>query len=168
METHEKHKHESPKNLKIAVLTVSTTRNEETDLSGPMLKDVIEENGHSVAGYAVVPDLKKEIAQTVKKFIDEGAEAVIVNGGTGIAPADVTIETLEPDFSKKIPAFGQLFINLSYDEIGTACINSRATAGIIDRKPVYCIPGSPAACMLAAEKLIMPDIGHTVMHARGG
>jgi molybdenum cofactor biosynthesis protein B len=168
METHEKHKHEAPKNLKIALITVSTTRNEETDLSGNLLKDILEEKGHSITDYAVVPDLKKDITQTVKKFVDNGAEAVIVNGGTGIAPADVTIEALKPLFTKEIVAFGQLFTKFSYKEIGTACVNSRATAGIIDRRPVYCIPGSPAACRLATEKLIIPDIGHTVMHARGG
>ena len=85
METHEKHKQEAPKNLNVAIITVSTTRNEETDLSGKLLKDIIEENGHSVTDYAVVPDLQKKIAGKVKEFIDNGAEAIIVNGGTGIA-----------------------------------------------------------------------------------
>lgn len=166
METHEKHKHDVPANLKIAVVTVSTSRTRETDVSGEVLKDAVEKNGHSVADYAVVPDAQEEIAETVKAFIEEGADAVIVNGGTGVAPSDVTIEALEPLFDKKITAFGQLLTILSYEEIGTAFMNSRATAGIVDGRPVFCIPGSPNACRLAVEKLIMPEIGHSVKHAR--
>jgi molybdenum cofactor biosynthesis protein B len=166
--THEKHKHKAPRELRIAVITVSTTRTVETDISGKLLKEIIEKNGHAVSDYAVVPDLKEEIAGAVKKLLGEGADAVIVNGGTGTAPADVTIEALRPLFTKEISAFGQLLAILSYREIGTAYANSRATAGIVDSRPVYCIPGSPDACRLAAEKLIMPEIGHTVMHARGG
>lgn len=168
METHEHHKHEAPQDLKIAVVTVSTTRDPQTDGSGGLLKELIEKNGHSVVGYAVIPDLVKDIAETVQMFLEDGADAIIVNGGTGVAPADVTIEALKPLFSKEITGFGQLFTMLTYEEIGTAGVNSRATAGIISGRPVYCIPGSPNACRLAAEKLIMPEIGHTVKHARGG
>jgi molybdenum cofactor biosynthesis protein B len=168
MSTHEHHKHDAPKSLRIAIVTVSTSRTPETDDSGKVLRGIVEANGHSVADYAVVPDARQEIAQTVGAFIAEGAEAVIVNGGTGVAPSDVTIEALEPRFAKKITAFGQLLAILSYEEIGTAFVNSRASAGIIDGVPVYCIPGSPAACRLAAEKLIMPEIGHTVKHAKHG
>lgn len=168
METHEHHKHEAPQDLKIAVVTVSTTRDPQTDGSGGLLKELIEKNGHAVVGYAVIPDLVKDIAETVQMFVEDGADAIIVNGGTGVAPADVTIEALKPLFSKEITGFGQLFTMLTYEEIGTAGVNSRATAGIISGRPVYCIPGSPNACRLAAEKLIMPEIGHTVKHARGG
>ncbi len=168
METHEHHKHEATGSLKIAVVTVSTTRDPQTDGSGSLLKELIEKNGHAVTGYAVIPDLVKDIAETVQMFIEDGADAVIVNGGTGVAPADVTIEALKPLFTKEITGFGQLFTLLTYEEIGTAGVNSRATAGIVNGRPVYCIPGSPNACRLAAEKLIMPEIGHTVKHARGG
>jgi len=168
VETHEHHKHEAPQDLKIAVVTVSTTRDPQTDGSGGLLKELIEKNGHAVVGYAVIPDLVKDIAETVQMFVEDGADAIIVNGGTGVAPADVTIEALKPLFSKEITGFGQLFTMLTYEEIGTAGVNSRATAGIISGRPVYCIPGSPNACRLAAEKLIMPEIGHTVKHARGG
>jgi molybdenum cofactor biosynthesis protein B len=158
VETHKHHKHEAPRNLRIAVVTVSSTRNAETDGSGKMLKEIIEKNGHSVAGYEVIPDRELDISGTVLRLIEERADAVIVNGGTGVDPADVTIEALKPLFFKEI---------LSYEEIGTAGVNSRATAGIVNSTPVYCIPGSPNACRLAAEKLIMPEIGHTVKHARG-
>jgi molybdenum cofactor biosynthesis protein B len=168
VETHKHHKHEAPGNLKIAVVTVSTTRAAETDGSGKLLREIIEKNGHTVAGYDVIPDRENDISGTVQTFIEEGADAVIVNGGTGVAPADVTIEALKPLFSKEITGFGQLFTILTYEEIGTAGVNSRATAGIVNGRPVYCIPGSPNACRLAAEKLIMPEIGHTVKHARGG
>jgi molybdenum cofactor biosynthesis protein B len=167
VETHKHHKHEAPRNLRIAVVTVSSTRNAETDGSGKMLKEIIEKNGHSVAGYEVIPDRELDISGTVLRLIEERADAVIVNGGTGVDPADVTIEALKPLFFKEITGFAQLFAILSYEEIGTAGVNSRATAGIVNSTPVYCIPGSPNACRLAAEKLIMPEIGHTVKHARG-
>ena len=168
METHKAHKHEAPKNLKIAIVTVSTTRKAETDGSGKVLKEIIEKNGHSVIGYKIVPDRENDISGAVLMLIEDGADAVIVNGGTGITPADVTVEALKPLFIKEITGFGQLFAILTYEEIGTAGVNSRATAGIISGRPVYCIPGSPNACRLAAEKIIMPEIGHTVKHARGG
>jgi molybdenum cofactor biosynthesis protein B len=168
VETHKHHKHEAPQNLKIAIVTVSTTRDPQTDGSGGLLKELIEKNGHSVAGYAVIPDLIKDIVDTVQVFIEDGVDAVIVNGGTGITNADVTIEALKPLFTKEITGFGHLFAILTYEDIGTAGVNSRATAGIISGRPVYCIPGSPNACRLATEKLIMPEIGHTVKHARGG
>ncbi len=168
METHEKHKHDAPKNLKIAVITVSTSRTKETDVSGEVLKDIIEKNGHTIADYVVVPDEQDEIAETVSAFIQEGAEVVIVNGGTGVAPSDVTIEALQGRFDKEITAFGQLLAILSYQEIGTAFMNSRATAGIMEGTPVFVVPGSPDACRLAGEKLIMPEIGHTVKHVRDG
>lgn len=163
--THRKHKREAPKSLKVAIITVSSTRSPETDVSGEVLKKIVKKNGHSIADYAVVPDVGTEIAETVSAFIEEGAQAVIVNGGTGAAPSDVTIEALEPIFSKKLTAFGQLLAILSYQEIGTAFMASRATAGIVDGRPVYCIPGSPAACKLAAEKLIIPELAHVVKHA---
>ena len=166
METHEKHRSEAPKTLSIAVITVSTTRTRETDVSGDTLKDIIEKNGYTVADYAIVPDVADEIAETVSTFIEEGADAILVNGGTGVAPSDVTIEALEPLFAKKITAFGQLLAILSYGEIGTAYLGSRAAAGIVEGRPVFCVPGSPAACKLAAERLIMPEIAHVVKHAR--
>lgn len=164
--TEDSHKHEGNQNLKIAVVTVSTSRTRETDVSGDVLKDIIEKNGHSVADYGIVPDAEEEIAETVKAFITEGAEAVIVNGGTGISPSDVTIEAVAPLFDKELSAFGQLMAIVSYEEIKTKYINSRSTAGIVDGAAVYCIPGSPSACKTAAEKLIMPTVGHTVKHAR--
>lgn len=166
MGTHERHKHDAPMNLKIAVVTVSTSRTRETDVSGEVLKDIIEKNGHSIADYVVVSDEQDVIAETVSTFIQEGAEAVIVNGGTGVAPRDVTIEALRGLFEKEITAFGQLLAILSFQEIGTAFMNSRATAGIVESIPVFIVPGSPDACRLAGEKLIMPEIGHTVKHAR--
>jgi len=165
---HEHHKSEAKKELKIAVVTVSTSRTRETDVSGETLKDIIEKNGHTIADYGIVPDVEEEIAEAVKTFIAEGADAVIVNGGTGIAPSDVTIEALQPLFDKELAAFGQLMAIVSYEEIGTAYINSRSTAGIIEGVPVYCVPGSPGACRTAIEKIIMPEIGHTVKHAKEG
>ncbi len=165
--THRKHKQEAPSSLAIAVVTVSTSRTPETDVSGDLLKEIAQNHGHSAGAYAVVPDSEKEIAGAVKKFLEEGADAVIVNGGTGLDPTDVTIEALEKLFAKKITAFGQLLAQLSFTEIGTAFVTSRATAGIIGGKPVFCIPGSPAACRLAAEKLILPELGHIVKHSTG-
>ena len=164
--THEEHKEGAPEGLKVAVVTVSTSRKVEDDRSGELIKEIVGEANHTVAAHAVVPDKKAKITEMVTMLMDEGADAVIVNGGTGLDPTDVTIEALQGLFTKEISAFGPLLAQLSFREVGTACVTSRATAGIVGDVPVFCIPGSPAACELAVRRLIVPELGHIVKHAR--
>jgi len=94
-------------------------------------------------------------------------DAIITCGGTGINPSDVTIETLEPILEKELPGFGELFRHLSYQEIGSAAVMTRAVAGVAKGKVIFCLPGSPNAAKLCLEKLILPETGHIILHARG-
>ncbi|MDM5198499.1 molybdenum cofactor biosynthesis protein B [Fictibacillus enclensis] len=158
----EEHKKESPSSVSCKVITVSDTRTEETDKSGILIKDQLVQNGHSVSQYAIVKDEVDEIRSAVLEGCQsEDVEVILINGGTGIAKRDVTIETLEPLFTKEIPGYGELFRMLSYTEdIGSAAIMSRAVAGVIDSTAVFAMPGSSGAVALAMTKLILPEIGH--------
>ena len=116
----------------------------------------------------VIPDDEDAIRGAVTQVLaDQGPHAVIVTGGTGLSPLDVTIEAVKPLFAKELSAFAVLFARLSYEEIGSAAILSRAAAGIIGRSIVFCIPGSIKACKLACNQLIFPELGHIIRHCRG-
>jgi len=144
-----------------AVLTVSDTRTEADDESGGILRDLLERAGHSVLWYAIVADDPIAIRTALTSAIERrGVLAVVVNGGTGIAPRDVTIESVANLWVKELPGFGELFRSLSFEEIGAPAFLSRATAGVVAGKFVAVLPGSPAACRLAMERLILPELGH--------
>ncbi|MGD8837017.1 MAG: molybdopterin-binding protein [Desulfobacteraceae bacterium] len=165
---HEEHRHGAPQSVKIAILTVSTTRSLATDESGHWMAACAAEQGHHIVAHQVVTDDADAIGQAVTKIIaDPSPQAVIVTGGTGITPYDVTIEAIKPLFAKELTAFGILFTQLSYEEIRSAAILSRACAGLIGKALVFCIPGSLNACKLACNKLILPELGHLVRHAKG-
>ncbi|WP_085992595.1 MogA/MoaB family molybdenum cofactor biosynthesis protein [Oceanobacillus senegalensis] len=159
-----KHRKEAKANVRCAVLTVSDTRMKETDKSGKRIMDLLIENDHQVPLYRIVPDDKEQIRMIVEKAMySDKLEAVIINGGTGIAYRDVTIESVEPLFDKHLPGFGELFRFLSFQyDIGTASILSRATCGVANNCLIFSIPGSTGAVTLAMEKLILPEIGHMV------
>jgi molybdopterin adenylyltransferase len=159
MEAHEHHRHGPYSRLKIAVFTASDSRTPDTDESGRLIKELLENAGHSVAHYEVLPDSPERIRQaaTAKLVTVDG---LIFTGGTGIAPRDSTIEALRPMLSKELEGFGELFRMLSYQEIGSAAMMSRALAGVSDGKIVVALPGAPAACRLAMDKLLLPELGH--------
>jgi molybdopterin adenylyltransferase len=167
--TTETHKARAPKFLKIAVLSVSSTRSLADDKSGQWITKRAEKKGHDVVSHQVVPDSQERIAEAIAKVMEESLpHAILVTGGTGISPKDVTIEAIRPLFTKELTAFGPLFTSLSYEDIDAAALLSRATAGLIDRTIVFCMPGSLQACKLACNELIFPELGHMVKHALYG
>ncbi|WP_110927217.1 MogA/MoaB family molybdenum cofactor biosynthesis protein [Bacillus massiliglaciei] len=144
------------------VITVSDTRNKETDKSGKLIIELLESEGHKIAEYEIVKDDKDEIGQAVLNGCRNSEISIILlNGGTGIAKRDVTIETIQPMLHKEIPGFGELFRMLSYQEdIGSAAIMSRALAGVVADKAVFSLPGSTGAVRLGMNKLILPELRH--------
>jgi molybdopterin adenylyltransferase len=163
---HKEHRHGAPRTANIGILTVSTTRTLETDESGHWMAGRAVQEGHQVVAHEVVTDQADAIGQSLLNIIASAhPQVVIVTGGTGITPADVTIEAVKPLFIKELTAFGILFTQLSFDEIQAAAMISRATAGVIGQTLVFCIPGSLNACKLACNKLILPEMGHLVRHA---
>ena len=173
-ETTRRHKAEAPKKLNFAVIVCSSSRYEELkagkeikDPSGEIITSLLETRGHTVAYKTVIPDNSAMIRIELKKIIlDKDIDAAIFCGGTGISPLDVTIETVKPLLEKTLPGFGEIFRWISYQEIGSAAILSRALAGTVEGKAVFCIPGSPQAVRLCVEKLILPEAAHIVKHAR--
>ena len=148
------------------VLIVSDTRNEKTDESGKIAKELISNKGHQVLAYKIVRNDKSLIQTTVKEILQNPKINVIVTiGGTGISKRDLTVESMSELLDKKIEGFGELFRNLSYQEIGEAAMISRATAGTINGKLVFCLPGSKNAVRLALNKLILPGLGHIIKEA---
>ncbi|MBN2457959.1 molybdenum cofactor biosynthesis protein MoaB [Candidatus Woesearchaeota archaeon] len=151
--------------LNFAVVTVSSSKAIDDDMSGKAIKELIGSDAHSVLFHVVVHDDRRMILSIVKKFCrDPNIDVVITNGGTGISGSDVTIEAVRPLFEKELAGFNPLFMQLSFSSIGPAAYLSRATAGIVGKKAVFCLPGSPRACRLAMENLIMPEAGHIITH----
>ena len=158
------HKKAITEAIRCMVITVSDTRDEETDKSGALMMELLKSNGHEVTEYVIVKDERKAIQDAVTSGSQSSmVDVILTNGGTGIAKRDVTIETVNKLFDKEIPGFGELFRMLSYQEdIGSAAILSRATAGTANNKAIFATPGSSGAVRLAMEKLILPEIGHIV------
>ena len=162
----EEHKEKAPKSVEFAVITVSDTRTEEDDLSGRVIMEIMSSYGHRCVGKVIVRDDLAEIQKALREFMESSSvKAVIINGGTGVAARDVTIEAVEEYQEKELPGFGELFRALSYQEIGSAAIMSRAKAFVSERKPVFCLPGSRGAVALAVDKLIAPELSHLVWEA---
>lgn len=163
------HRQASPKKLRAAVMTLSTTRSRENDIGGKLLCDGLAGAGHEIAWYEIVKDDAPAIAGALQELSKrDDLDLVLLTGGTGLSAMDVTIEAARPLFTKEIPAFAVIFALLSHQEVGMACLLSRATAGVMRDKVVFCLPGSPKACRLALEKIILPEAGHLVKHAREG
>ncbi|MDE4908364.1 MogA/MoaB family molybdenum cofactor biosynthesis protein [Methanogenium marinum] len=156
--------HLSDVTLMSAVITVSTSRSEDEDISGAVIKELSEAADIPVTFYRVVPDEIDAIRIALQEALLE-APCVIINGGTGITHDDCTIEAVAPLFEKTLDGFGELFRMFSLEEVGTRVLLSRASAGIIDRRAVFCIPGSTSAVRLAMLKLILPEMRHIVTHA---
>jgi molybdopterin adenylyltransferase len=161
------HKKDILAGISFAVITVSDTRTEKDDLSGAEIKSAVKNSGNYVVDYIIVKDDVAAIQNVLRKMLENNKiDAIILNGGSGISKKDVTIEAVKPLFEKDLPGFSALFTQLSFAEIGSAAIMSRAAAGIIVGKAVFLIPGSPRACRLAMERLIIPEVGHIIKHLR--
>ena len=158
------HEHHLPVAVKAAVITVSTTRTEKTDLSGKILCDAFHAAEMDVSEPVIVKDDEAEIRSAVENAL-LSANCIVVNGGTGLTHDDCTIEAVSPLFEKTMDGFGELFRMKSYEQVKNAVILSRASAGIVKGRAIFCIPGSPNAVKLAAEEIIIPEIRHILTHA---
>ncbi|HEY7168039.1 MAG TPA: MogA/MoaB family molybdenum cofactor biosynthesis protein [Candidatus Binatia bacterium] len=164
----EEHKAKGKSTIRCFVVTVSDTRNETTDTSGQLIKSMLAAESHELAGYRIVKDEPEEIEILLREALrrDE-VEAIIVNGGTGISPRDGTYEVIARLLDKRLDGFGEIFRYLSYQDIGSAAMMSRAVAGSAQGKVLISLPGSRGAVSLAMEKLILPELRHMVSQLRG-
>ncbi len=161
------HKQNLPDDIKIAVVSVSTTRKLSDDISGAWIKKQAKKEGFEVVVHQTVTDEIAAIRDLINHITEKiEPNVIIMSGGTGLSPYDVTIEAVKPLFKKELTAFGPLFAQLSFEQIDSAAILSRATAGIIRNTIVFCMPGSIKACKLACSELIFPELGHIVKHIR--
>ena len=159
---HEEHRRSGPRSVKVFVVTASDSRGEAEDASGRLLKEGAAAAGHEVVGYRVVKDEPDQIRAALEEAARVGAQAVLVNGGTGISGRDRSYEAVAGLLEKRLDGFGELFRMLSFQEIGSAAMLSRALAGAWRGRVVFSMPGSTAAVRLAWEKLIAPELGHLV------
>ncbi|MGC9526747.1 MAG: MogA/MoaB family molybdenum cofactor biosynthesis protein [Limnospira sp.] len=154
--------------VQCAVVTLSDTRTEETDTSGQLIRQMLSESGHDIREYLILKDEPDRICAAMEKLCgDGGIDVAIANGGTGIAPRDTTYDAIEGLLEKTLPGFGELFRFLSYSEIGSRAIASRAVAGVCRGTLIFSVPGSRGAVKLAMEKLILPELVHLVKQIRG-
>jgi len=144
--------------LSIAVLTVSDTRTEETDKSGKTLVERLTAAGHTLAEKVIIKDDRYQIRAKVANWVADEIQIVLITGGTGITGRDVTPDAITPLFDKEIPGFGELFRMISFDEIKTSTIQSRAIAGLSNSTLIFCLPGSTGACMTAWDKILKDQL----------
>ena len=149
--------------IQAAVFTVSTSRTTADDASGKMILHFLAEADAPVIHYKIIPDEREAIRNALEEALSS-SNCIIFTGGTGLTPDDVTIEAVSPYFDKTVEGFGELFRHLSYEEIGTRSLLSRAVAGTIRNRVVFCIPGSLPAVTLAMQKLIIPELKHILTH----
>lgn len=169
-----KHKEKAPKKLGFGIIVVSSSKYRlfknkarVDDVSGRLATALLEENGHEIFFYTIIPDSKLHILHAVTEaLLNDKVDVVVTIGGTGLSATDVTIESLKPVFDKEVEGFGDVFRSISFREIGATSYMSRATAGVIAGKVIYCLPGSPHAVKVAIKELILPEAGHLVYIAR--
>jgi len=167
--THNDHHRHDAAELGVAVLTVSSTRSLDDDPAGDAIESVLEGTGHEVTIRELVTDEYDGVQDAVDRFVErDDTDCVVTTGGTGVTPDDVTAEAVEPLFDKRLPGFGELFRTLSYEEIGTKVVGTRAVAGVADGVPVFCLPGSENAARLGAGDIIIEEAPHLVGLARTG
>src|SRR5246127_3806201 len=164
----EEHKAKGKRSIACLVVTVSDTRDETTDTSGQLIKSLLAAENHQLAGYRIVKDEPEQIAALLREALKQKeVEAIIVNGGTGIAPRDGTYEVIVKLLEKRLDGFGEIFRFLSYQDIGSAAIMSRAVAGSTQGKVLISLHGSKDAVRLAMKKLILPELRHMVSQLQG-
>jgi molybdenum cofactor biosynthesis protein B len=164
--SHHDHRQQAPRSVRVFVVTASDSRGEAEDASGAFLRAAVAAGGHALAGYRLVKDEPAAIRAALAEAAAAGADAVVVNGGTGIAARDRTYEAVAALLEKRLDGFGELFRALSYAEIGSAAMLSRAVGGVWEGRVVFSVPGSTAAVRLAWEKLIAPELSHLVGELR--
>ena len=159
--SHKEHKAAAPRSVPCMVITCSDTRTPENDTSGALIMSSLKGRGHTVVSYHLVKDDPSVIRKLIKQGAkDRHVQAIIVNGGTGISRRDSTFEAIDGLLEKRLDGFGEIFRALSYQDIGSAAIMSRATAGLYKCTIVISIPGSEKAVLLAMDKLILDELGH--------
>lgn len=155
------------KDALVATLTVSDSRTDVDDESGRLLRALLQDAELALLPHRIVPDDTRAIVDAVHTALHDSASMLVITGGTGIAPRDVTVEAVEPLFQKHLDGFGEAFRRLSWDEVGAHAILSRATAGIVERMVVFALPGSARAVKLGVEKIIVPLAPHALHLVRG-
>ena len=161
--TAEQHREAAPEVVRCAILTVSDTRTAETDTSGQIIRQNLSWRGHTIVAYEIVPDDAERIGQQLDEWVGrDDIQAIVTNGGTGIAQRDTTFDAIAGRLDKRLDGFGELFRMLSYQQIGAAAMLSRAVAGVCGSTAIFCTPGSANAVKLAMESLIAPEIAHVV------
>jgi molybdenum cofactor biosynthesis protein B len=161
--THHEHKQHAPKRIGCMVVTCSDSRTLDTDTSGQLIMRLLKDQGHEVVAYHLIKDEPAQIRSKVEEgCADQQVQAIVINGGTGIARRDSTFEAVDGMLEKRLDGFGEIFRFLTYQEIGSPAIMSRATAGILKDRVLFSTPGSENAVRLAMEKLILPELGHLV------
>jgi molybdenum cofactor biosynthesis protein B len=163
----EEHKDKSKTCANVAIITLSSSRSVDDDQSGDIIQNLIEAGGHTVAIRKLITDSRNVLRASLRELArQKDINVIITNGGTGLAASDITVETVRGMLEKEIPGFNSLFMLLSYPAAKSAAMLSRALAGTINKKLVFCLPGSPRACKLATESLILPELGHMLMVLR--
>ncbi len=166
--TVEEHKAKSVKTVKCFVVTVSDTRNMSTDQSGRLIRDLLVLEGHEVLGYRIVRDDPTEVENLLRQVLArDDLDAILLTGGTGISPRDGTYEVVSCLLDKQISGFGEIFRFLSYQDIGSSAVMSRAQAGVAAGKVVISLPGSRGAVDLGMRRLVLPELGHMVSQVHG-
>lgn len=161
--SHVEHKEKARRSVSCAVITVSDSRTYDNDSSGEIMKELLTAHGHAIMHYEIVKDEPEQIRALILKLAeDERCQAMIFNGGTGISRRDRTFDAIDSLLEKRLVGFGEIFRYLSYLDIGSSAIMSRAAAGSYNGRVIISIPGSPAAARLALEKLILPELAHMV------
>lgn len=161
--SHQEHKAHTPRSIGCMVITCSDTRTPDNDTSGQLIMRLLKEQGHQVTAYHLVKDEPLQIKERIGEALrTEGIQAIIVNGGTGISRRDSTFEAVDAMLEKHLDGFGEIFRALTYQDIGSPAIMTRATAGIVHGRVLFSTPGSENAVRLAMEKLILPELGHLV------
>jgi len=169
--TSEEHREKAPDDLHVGVITVSDSRaaamdeGEDKDESGRVIQERLEDSDYS-SERVIIPDEEEELSQLLEDWLDDSEfDAIITTGGTGIAERDITIEVAKEYFEKELPGFGETLRRIGFESVGVPGIITRATLGIADDKPVFCLPGAPNSVEVGMD-LILTDLGHIVKHAR--
>lgn len=166
----EEHKQAAEKigQVSFAVITVSDSREEADDDSGKFIQDRMRKAGHRLINYRLLKNDLGAIQQEVMQLVEARVECIVLTGGTGLGRRDVTIEAVIPLFDKSMGGFGEIFRHLSFQDVGTAAMMSRATAGISRGTLIFCLPGSTKAVQLALERLILPELKHLIRELHRG
>ena len=157
------HRAHAPRSVGCFVLTISDSKTPETDTSGALIREALTGAGHTIVGHAIVKDEPAQVSAVIREgCANQDLQAFVLTGGTGVTSRDATFEAVEALLDKRLSGFGELFRMLSYHEIGAAAMLSRAQAGVVKGRALFSLPGSPNACRLALEKLILPDLAHLI------